>query len=387
MKRYDIIIAGGGMAGLSLCFYLSQSPLREASILLIDREVKDHNDRTFCFWELGAGPFESILFRKWKTVEFFSNTFSGLLPIGNYEYKMLRGIDFYQFVYQQLAKLPNLEIKYANIDSIDDTQAGGLVRIGNETVLGNYVFESISGLKQNLPENHNLLQHFKGWVITTERECFNTERPRIMDFRVSQQNDCRFLYILPFDQYTALVEYTVFSRRLLPAQEYEDSLSSYIEKFLDTGAYQIQETEYGVIPMSDETTQENPSKHVIRIGTSGGYTKPSTGYTFQRTQHYLKELVTNLVQTGKPVRKKNKLSGWLKFSLDTVLLNVLVNDRHPADDIFTRLFTKNDPDLVFRFMDEDTTLLEDLRIINSMPKIPFTVAALNSVLKKIRYAV
>lgn len=384
MKRYDIIIAGGGMAGLSLCFYLSQSSLRDCSILLVDREVKDRNDRTWCFWESGAGPFEAAVFRKWHTIDFFSKTFARSLSTGQYEYKMLRGIDFYQFAHQQLVNLPNLEVKYATIDTIEETTAGGLVRAGGETFLGNHVFDSISALKRSGPTNHNLLQHFRGWVITTERDCFDAEHPRIMDFRVSQQNDCRFFYILPFDKRTALVEYTVFSQQLLPEQDYQDALRSYIDRFLDAGTYQIRETESGIIPMSDETRSGSPSEHVIRIGTAGGYTKPSTGYTFQRTQHYLRELVTNLAQTGKLVRRKWSLNGWLKRALDIVFLNVLINNRHPADDIFTRLFTGNAPRLIFRFMDENTTLLEDVRIINSMPKGPFVVAALDSVRKRIR---
>ncbi|MBC8153779.1 MAG: lycopene cyclase [Bacteroidetes bacterium] len=384
MKRYDIIIAGGGMAGLSLCYYLSQSSLRESSILLINREVKNRNDRTWCFWESGAGPFESIVFRKWQSIEFFSNTFSGPLPIEGFEYKMLRSIDFYEFIHQQLVHLPNLEVKYADIESINDTEAGGLVCTADESFLGNHVFDSISALEQNQPGRHNLLQHFTGWVITTERDCFTAERLRLMDFRVNQQNDCRFFYILPFDKRTALVEYTIVSHQTLPEQEYKDALHNYIDTFLDTGSYQINETEVGAIPMSDATVAEHPLNHVIRIGTSGGYTKPSTGYTFTRTQHALRELVTNLARTGQLVPKKRSINGWVKSSLDSFFLNVLTNNRHPADDIFTRLFAHNSPNLILRFMDEDTTVAEDMRIIGSMPIGAFVVAAFDTILKKLK---
>lgn len=373
------------MAGLSLCYYISKSSLRTKSILLIDREPKDRNDRTWCFWESGAGPFESIIFRSWQTIAFYSKTLSSLLPTAQYTYKMVRGIDFYTFAYKQLARLPNIEVKNATIESIEETETGGVVRTGQEAYIANYVFDSISGLNKNRPGNQHLLQHFKGWVITTERDCFDANCPRIMDFRVSQHNDCRFFYLLPFDKRTALVEYTVFSQEVLQEQDYAMALRSYISDFLDTGGYQIQETESGVIPMSDELPASGPFEHVIRIGTSGGYTKPSTGYTFQRTQQYLRELVMTLAQTGKPVRQKMGVRGWIKRALDIVFLNVLIHDRHSAADIFTRLFTRNDPTILFRFMNEETTFTEDLQVINSMPKIPFVLAAVDSVLTKLRY--
>lgn len=51
MQKYDYIIAGGGLAGLSLAYYMNQTVLREKSILIIDQDTKTKNDRTWCFWE------------------------------------------------------------------------------------------------------------------------------------------------------------------------------------------------------------------------------------------------------------------------------------------------------------------------------------------------
>jgi lycopene beta-cyclase len=44
MKPYDVIIAGGGAAGLSLAYHLVRSPLRDCSILIVEKEAKDQND-------------------------------------------------------------------------------------------------------------------------------------------------------------------------------------------------------------------------------------------------------------------------------------------------------------------------------------------------------
>ncbi|HAO50811.1 MAG TPA: lycopene cyclase, partial [Runella sp.] len=60
MQNYDFIIAGGGLAGLSLAYYMNQTVLRDKSILIIDQDTKSQNDRTWCFWEKDPqSPFDS----------------------------------------------------------------------------------------------------------------------------------------------------------------------------------------------------------------------------------------------------------------------------------------------------------------------------------------
>lgn len=371
------------MAGLSLAYYLTQSSLRDRSILILDREPKNRNDRTWCFWEKGEGPFESILFRNWERVEFHGPTFSDLLNMGDYRYKMLRGIDFYGFMARELARFPNIERRQATINRIKDTPQGGFLIADDEPLIADYVFDSTYPLNLKAPENHNLLQHFKGWIIETEKPCFDVTRPRMMDFRVEQEGDCRFLYVLPFDERTALVEFTLFNDKLLTDAQYETALRQYIGLYLDTGNYKIQETEFGIIPMSDVPTKENPSDHIVRIGTSGGHTKASTGYTFQRTQRYLRELVQTLAQTGRVHRPVSWWQKRYKF-FDSIMLNVLEKHRFPADVMFSRLYEKNRADRVFQFLDEDNTFLQDLRVMNSMPKLPFTIAFFDVIWRKFR---
>ena len=379
------------MAGLSLAYYLLQSPLRHRSILILDRDPKTRSDRTWCFWEQKnvasrpgpsySEPFEPIMFRKWDSVSFNGTTYAGPIDLGKYEYKMLRGIDFYNFVLAELAKWPNIEQKQAVINRIKDTPQGGFVIADDEPYIADYVFDSTFALKLDQPENHNLLQHFKGWFIKTEKPCFNPKQAKMMDFRIAQYGDCRFVYVLPFDEKTALVEFTLFNEARLSDSEYEAVLRQYIDNILDTGTYQIIETENGVIPMSDELTDENPSEHIVRIGTAGGFTKASTGYTFQRTQRYLQTIVQNMVETGKP----NRQISWFtrRFKLyDSIFLNVLANHRHPADDVFTRVYSRN-PRRIFAFLDEDTRFIDELLLFTTLPFWPFIRAFFDVLRKKL----
>ncbi|RFS17988.1 lycopene cyclase family protein [Emticicia sp. C21] len=385
MKHYDYIICGGGMAGLSLAYYLKKSRLNEKSILIIEPKEKNTNDRTWAFWEKTPNPFEDILFRKWDAVQLIDvEGNSQNLDMGGYQYKLLRGIDFYNFVINELKKYQGVEWLKDLTERINEDKEGAIVEMQSGLKFkGRYVFDSTYQLNLTLKHNHNLLQHFKGYVIHTEKPCFNPSLPVMMNFNIEQKGDCRFIYILPLDEHTALIEYTLFSETLLPKEEYDTELKKYIAEQLQLTNYKTIEKEFGIIPMSDVATQEFPSEHVIRIGTSGGYTNAATGYTFQNTQRKLKSLVDSLEKTGSPKTKENWFNGRFRFYA-SVLLNVLEQKRHTAADIFATLYRKNPPARVFAFLDGDTNIWEELKLMNTVPKTKFLAAVGAVIIRKIK---
>lgn len=383
-KNWDFIICGGGMAGLSLAYYLQNSQFNHASILIIEPQEKNKNDRTWAFWESKKGTFEDILYRKWDAVNFrdASNKIQKL-DIGNYQYKLLRGIDFYNFTRTELSKSSNIQFIKDSVISIEDNNEYATVKTTTgEIYKANFVFDSTYKLKLNIPKNHNLLQHFKGLVIRSEKAVFDPTLPEMMDFGVEQYNECRFMYVLPFDEYTAIVEYTLFTEKLLEEKEYDIELEKYISEKIQITDYQVIEEEFGIIPMSDEATNEFPSKHVVRIGTAGGYTNPATGYTFQNTQKRLKALVEQLEKTGSPVIK----TSWFQkrfFFYASVLLNVLEQKRLPAAEVFARLYERNSPAQIFKFLDGETNLWEEIKIMNSTKKLKFIAAVIDVIRRKL----
>lgn len=374
---FDYIIAGGGLAGLSLAFYLNESRLREKKVLIIDRDAKTENDHTWCFWERDKSAFEPVVFRKWRKVFFHgTNDFSRILDLGEYEYKMIRAEDFYRFVFDKIERNSNFTFLRTEIESIEDETV--------KTKKGEYraeefIFDSFTRKTYDDPKYHNLRQHFHGWLIETPGEIFNPDTPTLFDFRVEQKSECRFIYILPFSERKALLEFTIFSDNLLEKNEYEENLRKYISEILEIKNYKIIETETGVIPMSDEPHEEFPSEKIIRIGTSGGYVKPSTGYSFQRTQRRLSNLVCDLENNR--LKPKSRKQAWKSF-LDSVLLNVLLTKKHPADDVFTSLFAKNETGQILKFLDEDTTFVEDLQIMKTVPLNAFLKTAIQTAVKK-----
>ena len=371
-ERYDYIIAGAGGAGLSLVFHLLQTRLRDRKILILDKEEKQLNDRTWCFWEAGAGPFEEIVQHRWQRMYFHGEAYSKLLDLSPYHYKMVRSSDFYQYVNSYITKYSNCTWQSAEVRSTGETATGAEVTTSEGTFEADWVFSSLRDPHEREHVNGHiyLLQHFKGWVIQTSEDFFDPEEATLMDFRIDQHDECRFFYVLPTSPRTALVEFTLFSAELLPEEEYERELKQYLHRFLSLDIYTITHEEFGIIPMTDQPYPTQRSEHVINLGTAGGMTKPSTGYTFRRIQQDSQQLVGSLLRTGKPERHPTIWDQ--RFQLyDSTLLRVMSEHQYPVKDIFTDIFRKNPTDRVLRFLGEETNFGEEILVANSVKKRDF----------------
>ncbi|CAI8163297.1 MAG: Uncharacterised protein [Polaribacter sp. SA4-10] len=191
-----------------------------------------------------------------------------------------------------------------------------------------------------------------------------------MDFRVSQENGATFMYVLPTSTTEALVEYTLFSPRVLDKEVYTLELKKYIKEELEIDNYTLIHQEFGVIPMSLAKFEQNPKLNVINIGTSGGYTKASSGYTFQFIQKNIIEIINNLVEGNNiihPTSFKNKYYQWT----DRTLLDVLLSNKLTGKYVFTQMFQKVPVERILAFLGNESSYLEDLLIFKSFPVKPF----------------
>lgn len=371
--RYDYIITGTGCAGLSLAMHLIHSgKFTNKKILLVDETEKNKNDRTWCFWEKGAGLFEPVVYKQWEHLWFYGEEFYNEMPIRPYGYKMIRGLDFYNYCFEKIKQQPNIHIVHASVDSIFSEKETGMV-VNGKTISAGYIFNSILFEKPTLGKNeHWLLQHFKGWLIRTPESTFDHHVATLMDFRISQEKGTAFCYVLPVSDKEALVEYTLFTKELLPDEAYDAALKDYIETKLHLSSYEVKDTEFGVIPMTNYKF-ERRRNNIINIGTAGGQTKGSSGYTFYFIQQHSKALVDRLVKTGKPFISNP--SGRFHF-YDSVLLHILYNNILPGKQIFSTLFQRNKATDVLTFLNNASSLPQEVKIIATLPTLPFLKAAI-----------
>lgn len=383
--QYDYIITGAGCAGLSLLRSMMQhSFFSNKKILLIDKESKNTNDRTWCFWEQQPGLFEDIVHHRWQQMDFHSNEFSGRFDLMPYQYKMIRGIDLYTTVLNEAKQYKNIEIIYDDVQSVLSYESYAAVKTIENEFHADSVFNSIifNDWKQQALRQKNiyvLLQHFKGWMIETDENIFDERIATFMDFRVSQIKGTTFVYVLPTSKKTALVEYTLFSKEILEQEEYDAALETYIQSFLNIKKYTVKNTEFGIIPMTNYPFSKGENK-IINIGTAGGDTKASTGYTFRFIQKHSEKIIDALVNEKNPLLTQTAFEK--RFNLyDSILLNVLHNKKMSGDKLFAQLFKKNSPQAILKFLDNETTLKEELKIMNSVTIKTFLPAAMKEVFR------
>jgi lycopene beta-cyclase len=375
-STYDYLLVGGGAAGLSLAYHLAQEPrLASQRILLIEPEAKNQNDRTWSYWSDEPGLFDGLAEREWAKIAFRSPAFERTFALSTYRYRTIRGLDFYQFVHRALAAQPaQFTSVRAAVTSLENTADGILARTATgQEFKARYAFDSRPPSIQPQPDKYRyLLQHFVGWEIETTYDVFDAEVVEFMDFRGEQQHEARFMYVLPFSPRRALVEYTLFSAQPLEKAEYEQHILDYLHNSLGLadGQYQVAAEETGAIPMTDHPLPARVGAHIINLGTRAGRAKPSTGYAFQRIQAQSVRLVAALAATGHP--PANATGDQWQFRLfDTLLLDIMQRQGETTRDLFAQLFEHNPVERIFRFLDEKTSWLDNLRIMNSVAAGPF----------------
>ena len=363
-EKLDYIICGGGASGLLLLNALTEDAFfSKKKILLIEKELKNSNDRTWSFWESSEGNFDDLLSKRWSEASFIGPKNKKVFTIAPYHYKMLRSASFYKKYSPKKIESKNTQILQANVRNIKSEQGGCKVFTDKGTFTAYKVFNSLFDPKPLISQSKYpvLKQHFIGWFIKAPKGSFDPNKVIIMDFNISQHKETRFMYVLPEDSQNALFEYTLFSKDLLPKNEYENEIKKYLKK-MGIKDYTVKEVEQGNIPMSCFPFNLSNTSSLLNIGTAGGWTKASTGFTLIYTVRQIKRLIPFL-KTDQPLtnfHQKNRF--WF---YDLLFLDVLDKHNEKGSELFIRMFAKNPPLRIFRFLDEKSSFREELLVLSS----------------------
>ncbi len=363
--HHHILILGGGAAGRWLGEALvNKRPDLLNKIAYIEKDNQKVNDRTWCFWEKenNLGGYTT---RNWMHNRHNDKRYS-LYP---YTYQMIRSSDFYE---KTLNKHTIIHEEVLHCEQRGDVV---YVQTNKSTYTADYVMTSVP--VEPIKLSSTFCQSFYGWYLEFAEPLFDEQEIRMMDFSIPQQSYTQFVYVLPLSKTQALVEVTRFADAPISEQE----AMALRDQYLQGIHYTIRDKESGSIPMTPDLDAKRKHHHrdlrVIPIGTVGGATKPSTGYTFLRAKAHAENIAYALVN-GKAIPTTYR--NWRFRFYDRLLLDILKRFPVSGKDIFSRLFERVPHALVLKFLDEQTNFLEEWRIFKVLPKSIFLKAALRDLL-------
>lgn len=374
MNHYDYIFAGAGCAGMSLVHYLLESNLKESKILLIDPLGDSIPNKTWCYWAekpLEIHPINHTHF--WNNISFLSDGSKITKNLGNLNYYHLNSHDFYISVFKKIKNHPN--VIFIQDEVMELVENGNTVEVKtkkNDTFSTTQVIDSRLNSAE-ITSKSSLKQIFTGWRIKTEKDVFDPSSVILMEFPKQISDQFEFIYILPFSKTEALVEYTAYSQATISEHVLKYSLENYLKESLGNNPYEITFRESGVIPMSTHRNPTPKQNRVIKIGTAAGWTKASTGYTFHTIQNNCKAIVKAL-EAGK-VENLNFDSPSRFAFYDNILLNIAHKWPKKLQNLFINLFTTSSADLVLRFLSEETTFKEELKLLGKL-RFPIFIKSL-----------
>ncbi|MEV0026403.1 lycopene cyclase family protein [Streptomyces atroolivaceus] len=360
----DAVVVGGGAAGLCLAHWLSGTGTGVTLVEAPDGPLRPA-ERTWCYWEAGAGEFEEAVVASWERLRVRGPDGavieSAPAPL---RYRMVRSGPFERLVHSRLAASPAARVLRATAHEVRDAPYGAEVRCttagGQPLVLhGRRVFDS-RPVRDTPPHRTLLLQHFRGWFVRTAVPRFDPGVADLMDFRVPQPgHGLAFGYVLPLAPDRALVEYTEFSRAPLTTDAYEAALLQYTGEVLRLGRFTVESAEQGAIPMTDARFPRRTGRAAFRIGAAGGATRPATGYTFAAVQRQSRAIATALRESSGVVPPPH---GRRALAMDAVLLRALDTGRVDGPRFFTDLFRRVPMERLLRFLDGGSTPWEEFGI-------------------------
>ncbi len=350
MKEFDYVIIGGGCSGLSLAFELEiHKKLENKTLAIIEPRNEYKRDKTWSFWRVFNHNFDDCVKKSWNNFSIKTSINSRDIKCDDFPYQSIDSGLFYKKVSDRLKKNKNISF-YKNIKDIKTNNS--------------FIFNSVPSFKI---DKNNIWQHFHGVEIETHEGFFDDNIINLMDFNCEQRNSVHFFYVLPFSKNKAMIETTWLSKEDKSLKDYEFQMKNYINN-LGLKDYKINFKEEGAIPLFYPINEKEKNK--INIGTAGGMTRLSTGYTFLNIQEHSKYIRMNIdnIQSAKKyeIRKKYQF-------LDNIFLRVLEKNPKKMPSIFSNMFSASS-DTVIKFLSNKSNIAEDISVILKMPKWIFIKA-------------
>jgi len=374
-EAFDLVILGGGCAGLSLSMALAAHGGRCPRTLVLESRTEYTNDRTWCFWDDRAAPLACPTQHRWQTMRVAHAGQSVSLDCGSTPYQMVAAQDFYAAASTAIDRHANLQLRLGTAVVGEPSRSAGGWTVRTST--GELMARSIVDTRPPWLPRHDgatLWQSFLGQEIECGAPVFDPSSLDLMNFLAPDAGGVPFVYVLPVTPTRALVEVTVFGAAPLAPRELSAQLDAALAQRVGGVPFTTLRREHGILPMGLHAPRGSAEKSHVKAGLMAGAARPSTGYAFQRIQRWAGECAHVLVNSGHPVgHRPDPLP--LRV-MDQIFLDVLRADPCRGGALFFALFSRTDPARVIRFLSGQASVVDSLAVVAAMPVSPFLRAAL-----------
>ena len=367
----DLLILGGGCAGLSLAMRLAENPGACRRVVVLEARERYENDRSWCFWQDRPDRFDTLVTYRWNHLAVRSSRSSASLRCAATPYQMLEAAVFYDHAQQVIRAHNGVQLHLGvTLSGLPPEQPDGW-RI--ETPLGTLRAARIVDTRparRPVKGDALLWQSFLGHEVLCDRSMFDPGCVELMDFADGRPGTVEFTYVLPLAADRALVETTVFDPQPYGPADLAARQHSAVLKRVRGAAHSVVRTENGILPMGDlKTAPDGSSSRYCAAGLHSGAARPATGYAFQRIQRWAEACAATLRLGGNPIPHAS--DPWLTQQMDRLFLQVLAAEPERAADLFVRLFARVPAPRLIRFLSDKATLADRASVVAALPPALF----------------
>jgi lycopene beta-cyclase len=369
----DVLIAGGGLAGLLLAAGLCHERFAALRVCVVEPRLRYVRDRTWSYWRQGPHDLSHLERRTWQhwSVAYAGHEIQRAAP--GWVYASVDADEVYANALNKIHAVSHVQLLQGwGVDgdlsaevTLKNVHSGQGCRIGACRV--------VDARARLQLQPSDLVQQFVGLEVCSDQAVFEPEMVQLMHFESAKQG-LHFMYVLPYDAHRALIETTWIS----PAShqpDFEEELRQAVELRLGNASYEVVYREQGCLPL---ITPAQPRDGVIRLGRSGAALRPSTGYAFLNTlaqvQHVLAQWPSEskcLANWQAPMPPNTVSQRWM----DAVFLRELQSHWQRAPERFMDLFASVSPDVLIRFLSGHESWVDRIAVMRALPISPFIQAA------------
>jgi len=211
--NYDIVILGGGCAGMQLMYqFIHHAQYKGESILILDPNKTYLQSKSWCFWHTNdTHPYQTIFNTTWNnlSIGFLNETLEN--AIHPYRYSFIKSESFFDFHLDEIKYNPSVVYSNDAVLYFEKKDNQFMIHASQGIITTTDLYSSF--WMPNEVENKTnlyLKQQFYGWEIHTEKPVFNASSATLMDFTIEQTQGVNFAYVLPYSTQHALIEITGF---------------------------------------------------------------------------------------------------------------------------------------------------------------------------------